>query len=431
MLFRNRFVQSVLSSGLFAATAHAAEFVANHLFVADSVNTSIRELDSAGNVVRSFGGATLVDPRAMAFGPDGLLYVLDERGSEPNFDRIVVFSPEGDTLAQLAVGSEVSFQGQDASIIAGRRGRFFVSDSIGSEVHDFDPDLGIVDTLVGSPLLGAARMTLGPAERLYVSAGGDPTTVVEFDSSGIQLATSDATPSGSSAPPPLLARGADGAVVRLERPSSGNGGSLSVAFVGSGGPTPLPLSQGPFVDLTIGPDGWYWILAEGGSTLLRVDRQLSSVEEISYVPATASTAFAFAPFRFSAKLKTKRLTDGGVDSATEKGVILTYFAGTERVFVEFDDAEDPDDVASLFGPGPYAFVGTAYPDADGEIIRLHGTTVERDETVDLVGQARLRLVGAVGAASSYFRLLSPRGDIVLSRGGVAFECSIESSKRLE
>lgn len=431
MRYRSPFAHSVVSIGLLAASARGAEFVANHLFVADSLNTAIRELDSAGNVVRSFGGATLVDPRAMAFGPDGLLYVLDERGSEPNFDRIVVFSPEGDTLAQLAVGPEVSFEGLDASIVAGRRGRFFVSDSIGSEVHDFDPDLGIVDTLVGSPLLGAARMTLGPAERLYVSAGGDPTTVVEFDASGIQLAQSDATPTGNTAPPPLLARGGDGAVVRLERPSSGNGGFLSVAFSGIGGPAPLPLSQGPFVDLTVGPDGRYWILAEGGASLLRVDRQLASVEELSYVPATAATAFAFAPFRFSAKLKTKRLTDGGITSTTEKGVMLTYFAGTERVFVEFDDADDPEDVASLFGAGPYAFVGTAYPDAEGDAIRLHGTTIERVETVDLVGQARLRLVGTVGATSSYFRLQSPRGDIVLSRGGVAFECSIESSKALD
>lgn len=412
--------------------AAAAEFVPNHLFVVDRATAAIRELDPFGNVVRTFGNGVLLDPQAMAFGPDGSLYVLDDRASEPSFDLVFVFSPEGDTLDQLAVAPEASFDAAGAALCVAGRGRFLVGDAIGPEFHEYEPGTGILATFSSSSFADSVRPILGPAGRIYAATGGDPTSVLEFDAAGVEIAASAAASTGIAAPPALIARDGAGRIVKLDRPAAGTGGTLGIAFP-TDAPPPLVLTQGPFVDLSCGPDGRIWILAEGGSSLLRVEPDLSSVEELPYLPALEGAAMAFAPFRFRASVAGKRIDDGAnTKTYTEKRVFLTLFPGAARAFVEFDDDEDVDhDVASLFAPGALAFAGHRYREKDGETERIHATRVERTATVDLVAQATLRLRGATSAASGYFRVIEPRGEIVISRGGVAFTGKIESAKLLD
>lgn len=410
-----------------------AEFAANHLFVIDRATDSIRELDSSGNVVRVFGNGVLLDPQAMAFGPDGLLYVLDDRASEPSFDLIFVFSPEGDTLDSHAVAPEASFDAAGASMSVAGRGGFFVSDAIGNEIHEYVPDSGIAATFTSPSLTDASFVVLGPAGRIYAGTGGDPTNVLEFDVSGVVLAEDPAVVTGTASPPPLIARDGAGRVVRLDRDAVGVGGSLSVAFPGGSSPPPLALTQGPFVDLVCGPDGRYWILAEDGASLVRVEADLSGAEEMPYLPALEGVAMAFAPFRFRAVVA-GNLVEPGKNPKTieEKRVFLTLFPGAGIGHVEFDDDEDDDsDIASRFGAGALAFSGDAQREKSGKIERFLATRVERAETVELIARASLRLRGGTAAASGYFKIDAPRGEITLSRGGIAFHGKIESAKRLE
>jgi streptogramin lyase len=415
-----------------APLAAAAEFTANNLFVADRVSHSIRELDPAGNVVRVFAGSLLVDPQAMAFGADGMLYVLDERGSLATFDRIVVISPDGDLVAEGAVGPAVSFDASGARIIAGARGRVLVSDAIGAEVHDFDFDGGIVRTFSGAPLGGTPALALGPESHYIFSGGGDPVAVAEYEANGTLLDSETSPPTGGGLPAPLIARGPDGVVYRLTRPASGSGATLDALFAAAPVPS-LVLSGGPFVDFLVGPDDKLWLLANGGLSIMRVSRDLATVETLPYSPAPSGAAFAFAPFRFALKLGGTASLDGDLaDSLVENGVELTYFAGVDRVFITLpDDPDDLSELADYYGAGAMPFAGFAIREVSGKKVRFHGTFAERHSTLDQSATVRVRFEGKTDATSGFFRVNDVRGDVVFGLRGLMFAGSIRSAKRLE
>src|SRR5262245_49361247 len=82
------------------SVAGAAEFTANHLFVADAGSQRIHEFDPSGVKVREIGAGIGLVAGGIAFGPNGHLYAGDF-----DSDRVVEFDATGAVVKQFGSSS--------------------------------------------------------------------------------------------------------------------------------------------------------------------------------------------------------------------------------------------------------------------------------------------------------------------------------------
>jgi len=122
----------------------------SHLYVADSKAHKIVVFEvKSGNVVRSFGKpgsgeGEFAFPTAVAFGPEGDLFVVDQINA-----RVQVFSPDGEYLDQF--GSRGAGFGQfvrPKDIEVDEEGFIYVTDNAFNNVQLFDADFSLL-TFIG------------------------------------------------------------------------------------------------------------------------------------------------------------------------------------------------------------------------------------------------------------------------------------------
>ncbi len=412
--------------------ARAAEFVANHLFVGDATTHSVRELDANGAVVRLLGSTTLVDPVALAFGPDGALYVLDERSSQSDDDSLVVLSPEGDILDQKSIGLPASFDATGAHLLFSSSGTLYVSDANGSEVHEYDLESEtILQTFPAAGLSGAASLSSSPDGHVFAGAAGNPSTIVEFESNGVAVATHSGTSTGTANPVPLIVRGPRGALYVLDQPS-GQAAKLTAIELPTSGPSSIDLPDTPFRDITIGPDGDLWLLGGGGNKLVRVASDLTNSSAVPFAPAVQGRAIAFAPFRFKITLDGKVATVGANPvSLVEKNDRLVYFAGQDRGFLVLQDKPSPDDLVSHFEITNLLLSGVTVPDQDGNVERGHWSLAHRGSILTLRADVEIRATGVVNSDTGYFKPKSLLGTFSISNGSHYFTGELKSTELLK
>jgi DNA-binding beta-propeller fold protein YncE/4-amino-4-deoxy-L-arabinose transferase-like glycosyltransferase len=115
---------------------------AGNIFVADPVNHKVVKLDKAGSVVKEWQGPEpgFYGPRDIAFGPDGMLYVLDQGRA-----RVVRFDPASANDYE-SFGTPGSGDGQFAgSTGIGIGGGFvFIADAGNNRIQVFDRDMNFV-----------------------------------------------------------------------------------------------------------------------------------------------------------------------------------------------------------------------------------------------------------------------------------------------
>ncbi len=166
-----------LTPPLSTGPAHLPMYVAinpttQDVFVSDRLSASIYVYDAKGTFLRTFapkgdlGGKWA--PLALAFGPDGSLYVTDIKGSTTKTHRVLVFGPDG-TLVRSMGTPGLSFPN---GIVLDSHGNIEVSDSNNSRLVVFSVYGKMLSTInpgIGEGDLGMPRgAAVDDSGRLYV-----------------------------------------------------------------------------------------------------------------------------------------------------------------------------------------------------------------------------------------------------------------------
>jgi sugar lactone lactonase YvrE len=139
------------------------------LYIADSLNHRVRRIDRAGVITTVAGtgepgsagdggpatGARLLRPRTLAFGPGGLLYILEDEGH-----RVRRVDPPTGRITTVAGTGEEGFAGDGGpavlarldnprGIAADRFGNLYIADSDNNRIRRVDP-AGVITTIAGT-----------------------------------------------------------------------------------------------------------------------------------------------------------------------------------------------------------------------------------------------------------------------------------------
>lgn len=419
---------------LLGADALASQFVGNHLFVSDPGNQVIRELDANGAIVRLLGGSTLVLPQRSTVGPDGNLYVLDDHGGFSSTDHLVVLSPDGDLVADLPLTGLGSFDAADApEPYFAPDGKLLLIDNATGAVRIVDPATG---TLVGSYTdasitgLGGVRVTA--RGRIVVATTASSASLAAFEPDG-SFAGELASPSlGTGVDSPLLIDGPNGtSFVLLRSTATPATAELHALATDGASMAELALTDGPYLDMRIGPDGRIWLLGENGATLYKVNSALDSAPvQVAFLPAPGqATGFAFAPFRIRLKASGSEVFAGqGADSVPSTGYVVSYFPGADRLAFSLTTGGD---AAQFLGTDRPTFHGSeAYDDAASNR-RLQVTFSSERAGASLGAAAFLKIKGTVNSTTGYFKPKSASGTLDIASTVGQFHAELTFVKVIE
>lgn len=108
-----------------------------NLYVTDALNQRLIKFDAAGKLIKQFGGPEpgFYGPRDITFGPDKLLYVLDQGRSS-----VVKMNVYGETLAQWGRSGSGDGEFNNATGIAVAGNRVYVADAGNNRIQVFGAD---------------------------------------------------------------------------------------------------------------------------------------------------------------------------------------------------------------------------------------------------------------------------------------------------
>jgi len=198
-----------VASARFNGIGGVATDAAGNVYVADSLNYTIRKISAAGVVSTLAGqagvsghvdgtgtGAEFSDPENLALDPSGNIYVADGVGN-----TIRVVSPTGvvSTLAGASLAGSTDGSGTAArfddptGIAVDPAANVFVADNGNSTIRKITP-AGAVTTLAGSPQRPGSTDGTGTAARFYNPAGlavnaSDTVFVADYNNSTIRQVT--------------------------------------------------------------------------------------------------------------------------------------------------------------------------------------------------------------------------------------------------
>ena len=404
---------------LLSAPASAEEFPANMLFVASHDGDDVLLLDPASKSpakVRGEVASPLLDaPADLAFGPDGLLYVLSSGSGE-----VQAFAPEGgDPVVRFGAGSGLL---SPVGIAVTPDGEICLGDSDLGEVRIYSRNGALLRTVDvdGTP----AAVAFGPDGHLFVVASNRG-FIQEFDPSGMPV-RSFGQGSALQEAGGMVAPG-DGRLLV----SSVTTNSILV-FDGEGNVVD-ELGAGSDLDepagLTIGPDGNYYVANRGDGKIVVLDPSGAQVKSFGK-NLEDPVAVAFAPFRFSFAAKGAVAGDDGLTKGVKQPGVLSFQPGSSTVMLSFDTSGQ-DAVSAGIGQDTVVIPGIeAREDAGDKTRRLHGTWVPDDGAAQGFASLAITIKGKPDKRG-FFQVKSADGQFFQGGAGGVFIGSARTNKRLK
>lgn len=421
-------------TALLGAQAGASQFDGNHLFVSDPGNQVIRELDTDGSIVRLLGGSTLVLPQRVAFGPDGNLYVLDDQGGFSSTDHLVVLSPDGDVVADLPLTGLGTFDAAAApEPYFAPDGRLLLIDNATGAVRIVDPATGaLLGSYTDPSISGLGGVRVTARGRIVVATTSSSACLAAYEPDGSFAGALDSPSLGTAIDSPLLVDGPNGtSFVLLRSTATPAVAELHALATDGASLAELALTDGPYLDMRIGPDGRIWLLGEDGATLFKVSQALDTAPvQVAFIPAPGqATGFAFAPFRIRLKASGSEVFAGqAADSVPSTGYVVSYFPGADRVALSLTTGGD---AAQFLGTDRPTFHGSE-PYADEAANRRLQVMFSSERAGASFGVAAfLKFKGTVNATTGYFKPKSASGTLDIASTVGQFHAELTFVKVLE
>jgi hypothetical protein len=396
----------VALTSLAGGAAAQKSFPPDRLYVVN-VSGTLLELDEAGAFVEQLDAQV----SAMAFGPDGLLYVA-------NGDGIRALDADGDVIKPSFGGA---LEGVATGMCFGADGQLFVSD-LGAErflrVYDVQAEALLRSLDISAPL--NSPLSLAPDGHAVATfaariTGGDTVLqLVEFDTAGGQLTTIDlgdiiAIDAGATT------FGPDGnqylvttveSLVTVRSPAG-----LPVATIGTGAGI-----EGP-TDLRFGPDGNLYVASFDSDAIVVIDTTGNLVRTLDAAGIDGPLSLAFSPRRFHAKLAGKLVDADGVSTSLKAEAIATLAPG--QLMLAIQDASGAQDFASLFG-ATLVFSGHHAAGTDSKTRRLLAAAV-LDATLDAgFAAADLSIKGKLDKEDGRFLPTKAKGTLLRAAAGLVW-----------
>lgn len=406
---------------ILSATAGAAEFPANHLFVGSGASNLVYEFDEDGAFVRTIGdGANLHGTTTPAFGPDGRLYVQSFQDNV-----IAVFEADGAHGTKVAtIGATANLNGPE-SFVFGPNGHLYVATFTGSRVIEMTTSGQKVREIgAGSGLSLAKSVAFGPDGKLYVVDNDD---LFVFDPTGNLV--DKFLDVGSTCGRMVFGR--DGRLyvtdsVDLEVHELTVSGHLVKDI--------KPVASFQPWGIAIAPNGNLLVTNGAGAIdeVVEVNAQGQVVKTIGGAAIfDHASGLAIAPTRFKATIKGKLCPTGGApETLTEKEAILSLAPGAQTVLITLPGiAGNTNELSDILGLQSFAFHGSESKIAASmNSYGIHATHLPESFDGEVLGSIELQVKGETGELGPHPK--SARGTIHLSGPGGVFGGSVKTTKKL-
>ncbi|MBK6940946.1 MAG: NHL repeat-containing protein [Planctomycetes bacterium] len=396
-------------------------FSPGRLFVASLGDDVVIELDPTGVEARRLGAGTLVDPRGIAFGPDGNLYVASST-------RVHVFAPDGTLVRSLGENTSLSAArglalGTHGEVFVTSLDRVLVFEIDGTFLREFGQD---------DDLTVPAGLAIGANGHVFVCSSAD-NRVFEFDPAGTKVR--ELGSDGDLSIPIGLAFGPDGRlwvsslfganVVGLD--VDGTVASGTVVFDDAALAFPTGLAFGPNGDLFVAS-----LVGNGVREFSLGGTYLGSWPSATTAPFPEGVAFS--PHRFSARISGELSRTGQKSIKRKEDAVISFTPGSRTLMLALTDVEtNTSDLASEFGTDWYVlhgFEAFATPLATTRVFQGFGFV----EPVQEAGVASMPMRVSGVTQTSYF---APRfvpkkaaGSLHVADATAVFSGSVKTKKAL-
>ena len=341
------------------------------------------------------------EPSAVAFGPDGRVYV-----ASTNTLEVLVFDAEGVKLDAFPLNQDSSAD----ALAFGPDGLLWVLDDGNNELARFDT-AGIPKPSVPVPggIFPEAGLAFAADGRVLV-ANQTTDSVNELDpATGALIRELGA---GQLTSPRGLAFAPDGRLHVCE--------ATAIAVLDADGNVADTLTDASFEDLrglAFGPDGKLYI-TDAGADMLHVLTEGDVTDHLGGATLDNPVCVAFVPHRFKATLKGTLARAGQpLSKLKETSVVITLLPGSRTMMVALtDDVTEPSDLSSVFGATYLVFRGFEAAEDDGTKVRLwQGTQVAGPAAAAGLASLSLQINGSM----SQGQFVPKKGKGTLLRNGAA------------
>lgn len=370
--------------------SNAPGFTAGNLFVASEGTNSIFEFQPNGVFVREFGPAFgLTAPHGLTFGPNGNLFVTTSAAGGSVFE-ITIGTTGAPALAQAwGVGNltnprDVAF-GADGSLYVG-------TDTGIVEVSTSD---AVVRTVANAAVVSNGRFCYGANNALYTANADLTPSLARFDVSGAYAGAYGPAPAAVIV---ALTGAPDGSVIYADASVPQNVVTLDTTGTPSNTASPANAANA----LAVGPNAKLFATNAANQVVTLAPSGAATVVVAATAGLSNPRGLTFCPYRFNAKITGTLARTGVANKNPNQQVTVSIGAGSGVVLVEvIDNPKNSSDLTDVFGASAWVFHGFEANTSANNKKEVHGTQTSTNALQGGMGSIVFDVTGKTGGQGMF------------------------------